>query len=70
MLHLVLLALVIAAMAVLVIFGEGEKIAGLEPSLFASLVSASAFGVLALGWGASEFRANGARPRATRRCGC
>lgn len=56
MLNLVLLAVVIAAMVILVIFGEGEKIAGLEPSLFASLVSASAFGLLVLSWGASEFQ--------------
>jgi aspartyl protease family protein len=56
MLNLVLLVIVIAAMIILVMFGEGEKIAGLEPSLFASLVSASAFGLLVLSWGASEFQ--------------
>jgi aspartyl protease family protein len=56
MLALILLIVVIAAMIILVIFGEGESIAGLEPSLFASLVSASAFGVLVLSWGSEEFR--------------
>lgn len=55
MLHLVLLAVVIAAMIILVLFGEGESIIGLEPSLFASLVSASAFGLLVLSGGASRF---------------
>ncbi len=56
MLHLVLLAGVVAAMVILVIFGEGEKIAGVEPSMFASMVTLTVFGLFALGWGASEFR--------------
>lgn len=56
MLSLVLLVVVIVAMIILVIFGNGESIAGVEPAMFASLVSASAFGLLALSWGASEFR--------------
>ena len=56
MIQPVLLAVVVAAMIILALFGEGEKIAGVEPSLFASLVSLTVFGLMALGWGASEFR--------------
>jgi aspartyl protease family protein len=56
MLHIVLIAALVAAMILLVLFGEGESIAGLDPSVFASAVSLTAIGILALGWGASEFR--------------
>ncbi len=56
MIHLALLAVLGAAMVILVAFGEGERIAGVEPSMFASLVALSVFGLLVLGWGASEFR--------------
>jgi aspartyl protease family protein len=56
MLYLVVLVMLIGAMLALVLFGEGEHILGLDPSMFASLVSILAFGVLVLGWGAAEFR--------------
>jgi aspartyl protease family protein len=42
------LGAVIIAMILLALFGGGEQILGLEPSLFASLVSAAAFAVLVL----------------------
>jgi aspartyl protease family protein len=56
MIQFILLAVVVAAMIMLALFGEGETIAGLEPSMFASLVSLSVFGLMALGWGASAFQ--------------
>ncbi len=56
MVQMILLAAVVAAMVLLVLFGDGESIAGVEPSMFASLVSLSVFGLLALGWGASAFQ--------------
>lgn len=54
MLHVILLVMVLGAIGVLVVFGEGETVAGFEPAVFASLVSLSAFGLMVLGWGGSE----------------
>ena len=56
MLHMILLALVIAAMIILVLFGEGESIAGIAPSLFASLLTTGIVGFLVLGWAVSDFQ--------------
>lgn len=56
MLQFILLLIVIVSMTMLVLFGEGDSILGMEPAMFASLVSAGAFAVLALSWGTSTFR--------------
>ncbi len=51
-----ILGMVVIAMVLLALFGGGDSILGVEPAMFASLVSASAIGLLALGWGAQEYR--------------
>lgn len=56
MLYLLTLFMLIMAMLALVFFGEGDQIIGLEPAMFASLVSVLAVGVLVLGAGAREYR--------------
>ena len=49
MINLVLLGVVVAAMVLLVLFGEGQSILGLEPSMFAALVSAGVMIFLVMG---------------------
>lgn len=56
MLAPVLLAAVLAAMIILMVFGSGERIMGFEPAMFASVVSGGAFALLAMSWGAQLFR--------------
>jgi aspartyl protease family protein len=51
MLPAILLAVVLITMLILVLFGEGESIAGVPPAMFASLVSGLAIVLLLLGGG-------------------
>lgn len=52
----VALAVIIAAIAVLVLFGGNETILGLRPDLIASLAWLGAVGILAFGWVVQHFR--------------
>lgn len=52
----VALGIIIAAIAVLVLFGGNETILGLRPDLIASLAGLGAVGIIALGWVAQHFR--------------
>jgi aspartyl protease family protein len=56
MLTPILLIVVLITMVVLMIFGSGEEILGVEPSLFAGIVSSGAFALLVMSWGLQEFR--------------
>ncbi len=59
MLTPILLIAVLVAMVVLMLFGSGEEILGLEPALFAGVVSSGAFALLVMSWGVQEFRGRG-----------
>lgn len=52
----ILLVVVTVSMVLLMIFGSGEQVMGVEPSMFAAIVSAGAFALLALSWGFEDFR--------------
>ncbi len=62
MLTPVLLILVLIAMVVLMLFGSGEAILGVEPSFFAAIVTSGAFALLVMSWGLQEFRGRACRP--------
>lgn len=55
----ILLVVVVVATILLMLFGSGEQIMGVEPSMFAAVVSGGAFALLALSWGFHEFRGKG-----------
>jgi aspartyl protease family protein len=52
----IVLAVVVATMIALMLFGDGEQIAGLPPYMLASLVSGVAMALMVLSWSASEYR--------------
>jgi aspartyl protease family protein len=56
MLFPVLLVALLVVMAALALFGGGDSILGLEPSLLASLTSGLIIAILALGWTSDAYR--------------
>lgn len=56
MLTPILLIVVLVAMVMLMFFGSGEQILGLEPYMFAGVVTSGAFALLVMSWGLQEYR--------------